>query len=81
MIEGVLTRNLDRTRFTKGYFANNGGNKMNTISLRLPTSLHNATREIAKKEHISIMLAVAEKLSALGAEEAIFTALSEKVRN
>lgn len=49
---------------------------MNTISLRLPTSLHNATREIAKKEHISInqfiMLAVAEKLSALGAEEAIF---------
>jgi len=48
---------------------------MSTISLRLPTSLHNAAREIAKKEHISInqliMLAVAEKLSALGAEEAI----------
>ena len=48
---------------------------MSTISLRLPTSLHNATRELAKKEHISInqfiMLAVAEKLSALGAEEVI----------
>lgn len=48
---------------------------MSTISLRLPTSLHNAAREIAKKEHVSInqfiMLAVAEKLSALGAEDAI----------
>lgn len=45
---------------------------MSTISLRLPTSLHNAARKIAKQEHISInqliMLAVAEKLSALGTE-------------
>lgn len=48
---------------------------MSTISLRLPTSLHNAARKIAKQEHISInqliMLAVAEKLSVLGAENII----------
>jgi uncharacterized protein (DUF1778 family) len=48
---------------------------MSTISLRLPTSLHNAAREIAKLEHVSInqfiMLAVAEKVSVLGAEDII----------
>lgn len=48
---------------------------MSAISLRLPDSLHNATRKLAKKEHISInqfiMLAVAEKLSALDAENII----------
>ena len=48
---------------------------MSTISLRLKTSLHNAARKIAKQEQISInqfiMLAVAEKLSVLGAEDII----------
>lgn len=48
---------------------------MSTISLRLPTSLHNAAREIAKLEHVSInqfiMLAVAEKVSVLGAQDII----------
>lgn len=48
---------------------------MSTISLRLPTSLHNAARKIAKQEQISInqliMLAIAEKLSVLGAEDII----------
>ena len=46
---------------------------MSTISLRLPESLHNAARQIAKQEHVSInqliMLAIAEKISALGAED------------
>lgn len=48
---------------------------MSTISLGLPTSLHNAAREIAKLEHISInqfiMLAVAEKVSVLGTKDII----------
>lgn len=43
---------------------------MSTISIRLPNSLHEAAKELAKKEHISInqfiTLAVSEKLSALG---------------
>lgn len=46
---------------------------MSTLSLRLPESLHKSAREFAEKENISInqliTLALAEKLSALGAED------------
>ncbi len=46
---------------------------MSTISLRLPNSLHNTIRELAKAEQISInqlvTLAIAEKVSALMTEE------------
>ncbi len=46
---------------------------MSAISIRLPNSLHEAAKELAKKEHISInqfvTLAVSEKLSALGTKE------------
>lgn len=46
---------------------------MSTLSLRLPNSLHEHVRELAKKEGISInqfiSTAVAEKLSALLTEE------------
>ena len=46
---------------------------MSAISLRLPESLHEAVREVAKRENISInqfiTLALAEKLSALMTEE------------
>ena len=46
---------------------------MSTISLRLPNSLHERVRELAKKESISInqlvTLALAEKISALMTEE------------
>ena len=46
---------------------------MSTISLRLPDSLHKSARELAKKENISInqlvMLALAEKVSALATED------------
>lgn len=46
---------------------------MSTISLRLPESLHEAVRELARQENISInqliTVALAEKLSALTAEE------------
>ena len=46
---------------------------MSTLSLRLPESLHKSARELAQKENISInqliTLALAEKLSALGAED------------
>jgi hypothetical protein len=42
---------------------------MTTISLRLPESLHETARELAKREHVSInqliTLALAEKISAL----------------
>jgi hypothetical protein len=42
---------------------------MTTISLRLPDSLHETARELAKREHVSInqliTLALAEKISAL----------------
>ena len=42
---------------------------MGTISLRLPKSLHESTRDLAKRESISmnqfITLAVAEKVAAL----------------
>ena len=45
---------------------------MSTVSLRLPDSLHEAVRELAKRDNISInqfiSLAVAEKLSALMTE-------------
>lgn len=44
---------------------------MSTLSLRLPESLHEMARELAKEENISInqliTLALAEKLSALKA--------------
>jgi predicted DNA-binding ribbon-helix-helix protein len=46
---------------------------MSAISLRLPESLHEALREMARRENISInqfvTLALAEKLSALMTEE------------
>ncbi|MCG3197193.1 MAG: toxin-antitoxin system HicB family antitoxin [Candidatus Omnitrophica bacterium] len=46
---------------------------MSTISLRLPESLHEGARELAKKEKISInqliTLALAEKVSALMTED------------
>jgi predicted transcriptional regulator len=46
---------------------------MSTISLRLPDSLHERARELAKKESVSInqliTLAIAEKISALTTEE------------
>ncbi len=45
---------------------------MSTISLRLPTSLHEGLREVARKEGVSInqliTSAVAEKLAALETE-------------
>jgi hypothetical protein len=46
---------------------------MGIISLRLPNSIHETARELAKQENISInqliTLALAEKMSALMAEE------------
>ena len=46
---------------------------MSTISLRLPDSLHETARELAKQENVSInqliTLALAEKMSALMTEE------------
>jgi hypothetical protein len=46
---------------------------MSAISLRLPESLHEAVRELAKRENVSmnqfITLALAEKISALMTEE------------
>jgi hypothetical protein len=46
---------------------------MSNISLRLPDSLHDTARELAKRENISInqlaTLALAEKMSALMTEE------------
>lgn len=46
---------------------------MSAISLRLPNNLHRSVREMAGKEHISInqmiTLAIAEKVSALMADE------------
>lgn len=46
---------------------------MGTVSLSLPDSTHKAAKLLAEKEHISInqlvTLAIAEKLSALEAEE------------
>lgn len=46
---------------------------MSTISLRLPDSLHEMLRNLAKQENISInqlaTLALAEKVSALATEE------------
>lgn len=48
---------------------------MSTISLRLPDSLHKTARALAEKEHVSlnqlIALALAEKVSALAAEEVL----------
>ncbi len=45
---------------------------MSTLSLRLPDSLHNMAREVARGEHVSInhliSTAVAEKISALTTE-------------
>lgn len=46
---------------------------MSSISLRLPDSLHEQARRLAKKEKVSInqliTLAVAEKISALATED------------
>ena len=46
---------------------------MSTISLRLPDSLHDSLRSLAKQEGVSInqliTLAVAEKISALATED------------
>ena len=46
---------------------------MSTISLRLPESLHEKARELAKQENVSVnqfvATALAEKLSALMTEE------------
>ena len=46
---------------------------MSAISVRLPESLHEAVRELAKRERVSmnqfIALALAEKVSALMTEE------------
>ena len=46
---------------------------MSTISLRLPTSLHDEVRKLAKRENVSInqlvTLALAEKLSAIETQE------------
>jgi hypothetical protein len=46
---------------------------MSAISVRLPESLHDAVRELAKRENVSInqfiALALAEKVSALMTEE------------
>ncbi len=46
---------------------------MSNISLRLPDSLHEAVRELASQDHVSInqfiALAVAEKVSALMTEK------------
>ena len=46
---------------------------MSTLSLRLPESLHDMARELAKEENISInqlvTLALAEKISALMTED------------
>ncbi len=48
---------------------------MSAISLRLPDSLHKAARDLARAENISInqliTLALAEKVSALAAEDFI----------
>jgi len=46
---------------------------VSTISLRLPTSLHEKARELAKRDNVSvnqfITLAVAEKIASLLTEE------------
>ena len=46
---------------------------MSTISLRLPESLHERLRELARQENVSmnqfITLALAEKIAALSAED------------
>jgi len=46
---------------------------MSTLSVRLPDSLHNKARELAKRDNISInqmiATALAEKISALTTEE------------
>ena len=46
---------------------------MSTLSLRLPDSLHQKAKELAKREHISInqmvTTALAEKIAALTTEE------------
>ena len=53
---------------------------MSTLSLRLPDSLHDAIRQLAEAEHVSInqliSTAVAEKISALMTE----TYLKERAR-
>lgn len=54
---------------------------MSNLSVRLPDSLHNAVKELAEKDHVSInqfiAIAVAEKVSALTTEEY----LEERAKN
>jgi predicted transcriptional regulator len=63
----------DSGSYTKGISYGNRSSEMSTLSLRIPDSLHERIREIAKRENISINQfvnsAVAEKLSALLTEE------------
>ena len=58
---------------------------MSTISLRLPSSLHNKVRELAKQENVSInqfiTLALAEKISALVTEDYLAERASRGSRN
>lgn len=58
---------------------------MSTISLRLPNSLHDKVRELAKQENVSInqfiTLALAEKISALVTEDYLTERASRGSRN
>ena len=44
---------------------------MSTISVRLPESLHETVRDLAKRDHVSInqFIALAEKIAALTTDE------------
>jgi hypothetical protein len=57
----------------KGIFKENWRNKMSTVSVRLPESIHNRVKILAKREKVSInqliTIALAEKLSALDTED------------
>lgn len=58
---------------------------MSTISLRLPNSLHDKVRELAKQENVSInqfiTLALAEKISALVTEDYLTERASQGSRD
>ena len=58
---------------------------MSTISLRLPDSLHDQVRELAKQDNVSInqfiTLALAEKISALVTEDYLAERASRGSRN
>jgi predicted HicB family RNase H-like nuclease len=59
-------------KLSERVFRRNGGIEMSTISLRLPDYLHDMLRELAQDEQVSInqliVLAIAEKISALNTE-------------